>query len=88
MGAYDAYEAPLDAVRLDHDEGALHCGDCERALALVWWSGFVGAVGGNPSGGSSPSYIGPRLGRAAQRQHANRVAARANPSLEKLGGLD
>jgi len=25
-------EAPLDAVRLDHDEGALHCGDCKRAL--------------------------------------------------------
>jgi len=43
LGKYDAYEAPLDAVRLDHDEGALHCGDCKRALApclgvLVWFS--------------------------------------------------
>jgi hypothetical protein len=63
-----------------------------QAGAGSWFGGFglvfVGAVGGNPRPGSSLSYIGPRPVKTAQRRNVSGVVGRANPSLEKLGGLD
>jgi hypothetical protein len=68
------YEAPLDAIGLDHDEGLLHC--CWRgaacSFALLGFRDLVGAAVGTLGEGFFADIYGPGTGRPfAQHRHVS-----------------